>query len=91
MIKKVNGCFLKKRVRNKYLIKERSFSGAKVSSMVDHVKPAIRDGKQDHIIYKQGQMISVPKQQIAKSIMDLTTPLKNNGKSVMVPGIVFRF
>ena len=54
MIKKVNGYFLKKRVRNKYPIKERSFSGAKVSSMVDHVKPAIRDGKQDHIILQAG-------------------------------------
>ena len=42
MIKKLNGYFLKKRVRHKYLIK-----GAKVSCMV--VKPTLRDDKPDHI------------------------------------------
>ena len=39
MIKKLNGCFLTKKVRHKYLIKIQSFSGTKVSCMVDHVKP----------------------------------------------------
>ena len=50
MIKKLNGYFLTKKVRHKYLIKVRSFSGAKVSCMVDHVKPILRDDKPDHII-----------------------------------------
>ena len=54
MIKKLNGYFLTKKVRHKYLIKERSFSGAKVSCMVDHVKPTLRDDKPDHIILQAG-------------------------------------
>ena len=50
MIKKLNGYFLTKKVKHKYLIKVRSFSGAKVSCMVDHVKQTLRDYKPDHII-----------------------------------------
>ena len=51
MIKKLNGYFLTRKVRHKYLIKVRSFSGAKVSCMVDHVNPTLRDDKPDHIIF----------------------------------------
>ena len=54
MIKKLNGYFLTKKVRHKYLIKVRSFSGAKVRCMVDHVKPTLRDDKPDHIILQAG-------------------------------------
>ena len=42
MVKKLNGYLLTKKVKHKYLIKlKKTFSGAKVSCMVDHVKPAI--------------------------------------------------
>ena len=54
VIKKLNGYFLKRKVRHKYLIKVRSFSGAKISCMVDHVKPTLRDDKPDHIILHVG-------------------------------------
>ena len=94
MIKKLNGYFLTKKVRHKYLIKVRSFSGAKVSCMVDHVKPTLRDDKPDHIILHAGTndlRTEKTTSQIAKSIMDLTTSLKNNGNSVIVSGIVPRF
>ena len=92
MIKKLNGYFLKKKVRHKYLIKVRS--GAKVSCMVDHVKPTLRDGKPDHIILHAGTndlRTEKTASQIAKSVMDLTTSLKNHSKSVIVSGIVPRF
>ena len=74
MIKKLNGYFLTKKVRHKYLIKVRSFSGAKVSCMVDHVKPTLRDDKPDHIILHAGTndlRAEKSTSQIAKSIMDL--------------------
>ena len=45
----------------------RSFSGAKDSCMVDHVKPALRDDKPDS---------KKTASQIAKSIMGLLTSLK---------------
>ena len=54
MIKKLNDYFLMRKVRHKYLIKVRSFSGAKVSCMVDHVKPTLRDDKPDHTILHAG-------------------------------------
>ena len=94
MIKKLNGYFLTKKVRHKYLIKVRSFSDAKVSCMVDHVKPALRDDKPGHIILHAGTndpRTEKTRSQIAKSIIGLTTSLKNNGTSVIVPCIVPRF
>ena len=94
MIKKLNGYFLTKKVRHKYLIEVRSFSGAKVSYMVDHVKPTLRDDKPDHIILHAGKSYLHTEKtliQIAKSIIDLTTSLKNNGNSVIVSGIVPHF
>ena len=94
MIKKFNGYFLTRKVRHKYLIKVRSFSGAKVSCMVDHVKPTLRDDKPDHIILHVATndlRTEKTASQIAKSIMDLTTSLKNNGNSVILSGIVPRF
>ena len=38
MVKKLNGYLLTKKVRHKFLVKVRPFSGAKVSCMVDHIK-----------------------------------------------------
>ena len=94
MIKKLNDYFLTKKVRHKYLIKVRSCSAAKVSCMVDHVKPTLRDGKPDHIILQAGTNdLGTEKtvSEIAKSIMDLTASLKNNDNSVIVSDIVPRF
>ena len=93
MIKKLNGYFLTRKVRHKYLIKVRSFSGAKVSCMADHVKPTLRDDKSDIILHVETNDPRTEKtaSQTAKSIMDLTTSLKNNGNSVIVSGIVPRF
>ena len=54
MIKKLNGYFLTEKVRHKYLVKVRSFSGTKVTFMVDHVKPTLCDEKPDHIILHAG-------------------------------------
>ena len=79
MIKKLNDYFLMRKVRHKYLIKVRSFSGAKVSCMVDHVKPTLRDDKPDHIILHVGTndlRTEKTGNQITKSVMDLTTSLK---------------
>ena len=91
MIKKLNGYFLTKKVRHKYLIKVQSFSGAKVSCMVDHVKPTLWDEKPDHsILHERTNDLRTEKttSQVAKSIMDSTTSLKNNDNSVIVSGIV---
>ena len=73
MINKLNGYFITKKVRHKYLIKVRSFSGAKVSCMVDHVKLTLRDDKPDHIILHAGTNdlhTEKTASQIAKTIMN---------------------
>ena len=94
MIKKLNDYFLTKKVRHKYLIKIRSFSGPKINYMVDHVKPTLRNNKPDHVNLHAGAndlRTQKTTSQIAKSIMDLTTALQNNGNLVIVSGIVPRF
>ena len=42
MVKKINGFYLKKNIKHKYLVKVRPFSSAKTSCMHDHAKPTIR-------------------------------------------------
>ena len=62
--------------------------------MVDHVKSTLRNDKPDNVILHAGANDLRTKKttsQIAKSIMDLTAALKNNGNLVIVSGIVPRF
>ena len=94
MVKKLNGYLLTKKVRHKFLVKVRPFSGAKVSCMVDHVKPTLRDEKPDHIILHTGTndlRSEKTSSNIAKSIVDLAMSLKSSGSSVIVSGIIPRF
>ena len=94
MVKKLNGYLLTRKVRHKFLVKVRPFSGAKVSCMVDHVKPTLRDDKPDHIILHTGTndlRSEKTSSNIAKSIVDLAMSLKSSGSSVIVSGIVPRF
>ena len=54
MVKKLNGYLLTRKIKHKHLVKVRSFSGAKISCMTDHVKPTLRDINPDHIILHAG-------------------------------------
>ena len=55
MVKKLNGYLLTKKVRHKFFVKLRPFTGAKVRCMVDHVKPTILDDKPDHVMLHTGK------------------------------------
>ena len=71
----------------------RSFLGAKISCMTDHVKPTLRDINLDHIIlhavtYDLGTENTAS--QIAKATIDLATSLKNDDNTVTVSGIIPR-
>ena len=96
MVKKLNGYLLKKKVRHKFLVNVRPFTGAKVSCMVDHVKPTIRDDKPDirhHVILHTGTNDLRSEKSaghIARSITELAMSLKDNGNSVIFSGIVPR-
>ena len=93
MVKKLDGYLLTKKVRHKFLVKVRSFTGPKVSCMVDHVKPTIRNDEPDHVILHAGKNdfhSEKTASQIAKSITELAMSVKDNDNSVIVFGIVPR-
>ena len=93
MVKKLNGYRLTKKVRHKFLVKVRPFSGAKVGCMVDHVKPTIRNDKPDHVILHTGTndfRSEKTVSQISRAITELAMSLKDNDNSVIVSGIVLR-
>ena len=93
MVKKMNGYRLTRKIKHKHLVKARSFSGAKISCMADHVKPTLRDINPDDIILHAGTndlRTENTASQIAKATIDLATSLKNDDNTVTVSGIVPR-
>ena len=93
MVKKLNGYLLVRTIKHKHLVKVRSFSGAKISCMTDHVKSTLRDINPDHIVLHAGTSdlrTEITASQIAKATIDLATSLKNDGNTVTVSGIVSR-
>ena len=93
IVKNVNGYLLTKKLRHKKLIKVRSFSGAKVSCMYDHVKPTIREFNPNHIILHVGTnelKSSKTASQISRSVIDLALSLKSEANAVTISLIVPR-
>ena len=91
MVRKLNGYLLTRKIKHKHLVKVRSFSGAKISCMTDHVKPTLRDINPDHIIRHAGTNNLKTENrttQIAKATTDLATSLKNDDNTATVSGIV---
>ena len=92
-IKNVNGHLLTKKLRNKRLIKVRSFSGAKVSCMCDHVKPTIQEFNPNHIILHvetNELKSSMTASQISRSIIHLALSLQSETNAVTISLIVPR-
>ena len=82
MVKKLDGYLLTRRIRHKHLVKVRSFSRTKISCMMDHVKPTLRDINPDHIVLHAGTndlRTENRASQIAKA-----TSLKNDRNTVTV-------
>ena len=82
---------LTKKLRNKKLFKVRSFSGAKVGWMYDHVKPTIWDFNPNHIILHVGTnklKSSKTASQISRSVTDLALSLKSKTNAVTISLIV---
>ena len=93
IVKNVNGYLLTKKLRRKKLIKVRSFSGAKVICMYDHVKPTIREFNPNHIIFHVGTnelKSSKTASQISRSVIDLAPSLKSEANAVTISLIVPR-
>ena len=93
IVKKLNGYLLTRKIKHKHLVKVRSFSGAKISCMTDHVKATLRDINPDHIILHAATndlRTENTASQIAKATIDLATSLKNDDNTVTMSGIVPR-
>ena len=50
MVKKVNGFYLTRNIKHKFLVKVRPFRSAKTRCMYDHVKPTIGELNPEHVI-----------------------------------------
>ena len=93
MVKKVNGFYLTRNIKHKFLVKVRPFSLTKTRCMYDHAKPTIRELNPEHIILDVGtNNISTEKtaSPISKSILDLAISLKNETNTIHVSLIVLR-
>ena len=93
IVKSVHGYLLTKKLRNKKLIKIRSFSGARVSCMYDHVEPTIREFNPNHIILHVGTnelKSSKTASLISRSVIDLALSLKSETNAVTISLIVPR-
>ena len=93
MVKKVNGFYLTKDIKHKFLVKVRSFSSAKTRCMYDHAKPTIREVNPEHIILHVGTNdLNSEKtaSQTSNSIIDLANSLKNETNNIHVSLIVPR-
>ena len=93
MVKKVNGFYLTKDIKHKFLVKVRSFSSAKTRCMYDHAKPTIREVSPEHIILHVGTNdLNSEKtaSKISNSIIDLANSLKNETNNIHVSLIVPR-
>ena len=91
MVKKVNGFYITRNIKHKYLVKVRSFSSAKRRCMYDHVKPSIREYNPEHVILHVGTNdLNSEKtaSQIASSIIELAVSLKNDANTIHVSLIV---
>ena len=53
-VKKVNGFYLTKNIKHKFLVKVRPFSSAQTRYMYDHTKPTIRELNPEHIVLHVG-------------------------------------
>ena len=93
MVKKVNGFYLTKDIKHKFLVKVRSFSSAKTGCMYDHAKPTIREVSPEHIILHVGTNDLNSEKTVSKisnSIIDLANSLKNETNNIHVSLIVPR-
>ena len=93
MVKKVNGFYLTRNIKHKFLVKVRPFSSAKTRCMYDHAKPTIRELNPEHIILHVGANdLNTEKtaSQISNSILDVANSLKKETNTIQVSLIVLR-
>ena len=93
MVKKVNGFYLTKNIKHKFLCKVRPFSSAKNRSMYDYEKSTIRELNPKHItshVATNDPNTEKTASQISSSILDLANSLKNETNTIHISLILRR-
>ena len=92
MLKQLNGWEMSKKLNANCKMFVKTFSGAKTTCMHDYVKPLVRSIP-DHFILQVGTIdLSSNKspEEIARSIIDLATSIKNEKHDVSISNIIIR-
>ena len=91
MVKKVNGFYLTRNIKHKFLVKVRPFSSAKTRCMYDHAKPTITELNPEHIILHVGTNdLNTEKTSQSSFKVNLANSLKNETNTIHVSLIVPR-
>ena len=93
VVKKVNGFYLTRCIKHKFLVKGRPFSSAKTRCIYDHAKPTLRElNPECSILHVCTNDLNTEKtaSQISKSILHLANSLKNETNTIHFSLIVPR-
>ena len=92
MVKHLNGWEMSKKLNANCKVFVKTFSGAKTTCMHDYVKPSVRNSPDHFILHVGTNDLSSDKspEEIARSIIDLATSIKNEKHDVSISNIIIR-
>ena len=92
MVKHLNGWEISKKLNANCKVFAKTFSGAKTTSMHDYVKPSVRSSPDHFILHVGTNDLPSDKslEEIARSIIDLATSVKNEKHDVSISNIIIR-
>ena len=92
MEKHLNGWEMSKKLNANCKVLVKTFSGAKTACMHDYVKPSVRNSLDRFILHVGTNDLSSNKspEEIARSIIDLATPIKYKKHDVSISNIITR-
>ena len=90
MVKHLNGWKMSKKLNANCKVLVKTFSGAKTTCMNDYVKPSVRSSLDHFILHVGTNDLSSDKssEEIARSIIDLATSVKNEKHDVSISNII---
>ena len=92
MVKQLNGWEMSKKLNANCKVFVKTFSGAKTTCMHDYVKPSVRSSPDHFILHVGANDMSSCKspKEIARSVIDLATSIKNEKHDVSIFNIIIR-
>ena len=92
MVKYLNGWEMSKKLNADCKVFVKTFSGAKTTCMNDYVKPSVRSSPDHFFLHVDTNDLSSDKssEEIARSIIDFATSVKNEKHDVSICNIIIR-